>query len=191
MKKKYLALVVAIALVLGCVVGGTVAWLTANTNPLVNTFTAGNIDITLAETTTAYKMVPGETIAKDPKVTVEAGSEACWLFVKVDKSTNYGTYLNEPAIIVGEGGWTKLEGVDNVDNVYYRKVAANVNEDQPFQVLVDNKVTVNEDVTKEQMDNITNKTVDNPTLTFTAYAIQQSSFDTALAAWTEISTPAL
>ena len=31
-------------------------------------------------------MIPGKTLAKDPMVTVEAGSEACYLFVKVEET---------------------------------------------------------------------------------------------------------
>lgn len=71
-------------LVVGCAVGGTIAWLTATTEPVVNTFTYGKIKIELTETTgTEYKIIPGVNISKDPKVTVKADSEACWLFVKV------------------------------------------------------------------------------------------------------------
>lgn len=81
----------ALVLVIGCVAGGTVAWLVAKTDTVVNTFTYGNINIALAETTgTNYKVIPGTVIEKDPKVTVKAGSEACWLFVKVEES---GTFV--------------------------------------------------------------------------------------------------
>lgn len=78
--KKSIALLVAVSMIVGCVIGGTLAWLTATTRPVTNTFTVGNVDITLAETTANYKMVPGNTIDKDPTVTVRAKSEACWLF---------------------------------------------------------------------------------------------------------------
>ena len=71
-------------LVLSFTIGGTLAWLTDTTEPVTNTFTYGDINITLAETTEVYKMVPGNSISKDPSVTVESGSEACWLFVKVE-----------------------------------------------------------------------------------------------------------
>ena len=60
--KKSIALVLALVLVVGGVVGGTIAWLTDETEEIKNTFTVGNIDIELAETTTNYKMIPGETI---------------------------------------------------------------------------------------------------------------------------------
>ena len=37
----------ALGLVIGCAGGGTVAWLTAQTEPVVNTFTYGDINIEL------------------------------------------------------------------------------------------------------------------------------------------------
>ena len=81
MKKKVLS-IVAVVLVLCCAIGGTLAWLTDRTNPVVNTFTVGDINIELKESENLnLKMVPGNTIAKDPKVTVKADSEACYLFV--------------------------------------------------------------------------------------------------------------
>ena len=93
MKKKLLIPIMILILVIGAV-GGTLAWLTDKTDPVTNTFTVGNVDITLAETTgKTYKMVPGQTITKYPKVTVEAGSEECWLFVKIEKSTNYDNFM--------------------------------------------------------------------------------------------------
>ena len=49
---KLIAAVLAIVLVVGGVVGGTVAWLIATPDPVVNTFTYGDIDITLTETDT-------------------------------------------------------------------------------------------------------------------------------------------
>lgn len=65
----------ALVLVIGCAVGGTIAWLTAQTDPVVNTFTYGDINIDLKETTgNDYKIIPGVDIEKDPKVTVKANS---------------------------------------------------------------------------------------------------------------------
>lgn len=64
----------------------SLAWLTAKADPVKNTFMFGDIDIALAESADAFKMVPGASIQKDPIVTVIEGSEACWLFIKVDQS---------------------------------------------------------------------------------------------------------
>lgn len=176
MKKKTLALVLALTLLVAGVVGGTLAWLTDRTAEVKNTFTVGDINIGLTETTTDYKMVPGNTIAKAPTVTVKANSEACWLFVKVTKSENLDTFIT---YAIAEG-WTALPGVDGV---YYREVPASA-ADQTFSVLADNAVTVKDTVTKEMLtaDGFT-----NPTLTFKAYAIQKDHFTTAAAAWAEVS----
>lgn len=88
--KKALAMMLSLVLVIGCVVGGTLAWLTANSDPITNTFTESNIDITLSENNPANRtaqMIPGWTITKNPEVTVAADSEDCWLFVKITEST--------------------------------------------------------------------------------------------------------
>ena len=127
MKKKTLALVLALTLLVAGVVGSTLAWLTDQTAEVKNTFTVGDINIGLTETTTDYKMVPGNTIAKDPTVTVKANSEACWLFVKVTESTDLKDFIT---YAIAEG-WTALPGVDGV---YYREVPASA-ADQPFSVL--------------------------------------------------------
>ena len=174
MKKKTLALVLALTLLVAGVVGGTLAWLTDRTAEVKNTFTVGDINIGLTETTTDYKMVPGNTIAKDPTVTVKANSEACWLFVKVTESANLDDFITY-AIATG---WTELEA-----GVYYREVPASA-ADQTFSVLAGDAVTVKSDVTRAMLE--TAKT-DAPTLTFKAYAIQKDHFATADAAWAEVS----
>lgn len=165
MKKKAIVLFLACALLIGCAIGGTLAWLTAKTAPVINTFTVGDIQIALDETTEDFQMVPGYTIAKDPKVTVNADSEACWLFVKVEKSTSpaFDSYCTFNIA----DGWTELTAGSGI---YYREVAA-VATDTPFYVLKDNQVTVKETVTKEMMETIDGGKA-KPTLTFTAYACQ-------------------
>ena len=170
-----LVLVVAVASV-----GGTIAWLTATTDPVVNTFTVGDINIELNETTTNYKMVPGNTIAKNPKVTVEAGSEACWLFVKIEESANLSNFITY-SVDEGVDKWTKLTGVDNV---YFREVPATTTSAAEFYVLTNNQVTVKDTVTKTMMNDLTDAT--RPTLTFTAYAVQKDNIADAATAWAKL-----
>ena len=182
MKKKTSALFAALVLVLVGAIGGTMAWLTAESGEVVNTFTVSGIDITLAETTGPnYKMVPGYTIEKDPTVKVKAGSEECYLFVKLEKSANFSDFLTYGMA----DGWSELE---NVDDVYYRVVDAS-DADQPFGVLNGDQVAVSGSVTKEMMDSLGKGTY--PTLTVTAYASQfmkdnDNSFAPA-EAWANIS----
>lgn len=172
---KTMFMILAVVLIVGISVGGTLAWLTATSGPVVNTFTVGDINITLTETTTDYKMVPGNTINKDPKVTVKAGSEACWLFVKIEKSTNLDSFITYSVA----NGWTALDGVDGV---YYREVSATT-ADTEFPVLANDRVTVKNTVTKTMMNELQNDGATQPTLTFTAYAVQKDNVATAADAW--------
>ena len=171
-------MMLALVLVLGCAVGGTVAWLVAKTEPVVNTFTYGDINITLTETKPANrqaKIIPGVDIEKDPKVTVKADSEACWLFVEVKEE---GTFVANKVTYSVDDGWTKGDGTKIPENVYYRAVDA-VTTDTDFAVLKDNKICVSEELTKSDIQSITTQ----PKLTFTAYAVQKDGMDTAAAAW--------
>lgn len=182
MKKKVLS-IVAVVLVLCCAIGGTLAWLTAKSDVVTNTFTPSNIKIELKENTGAqYKMVPGQTIKKDPAAKVFAGSEECWLFVKIEKSTNFDQYLTyKPAT-----GWDLVTGTDNV---YARKVTT-ADFGTAFSVLQNDQVTVKSDVTEAMMEGLT--AANYPTLTITAYATQlhKSATEdfTAVDAWAAAST---
>ena len=181
--KKTLTVIIALVLVVVMSVAGTVAYLTATTGPVVNTFTVGNIDIALAETATDFKMVPGSDIAKDPKVTVVGGSEACWLFVKVEKSDNLDSFVTYNIA----DGWTELTGVSGVSGVFYREVAASTS-DQVFSVLANDKVTVKDTVTKTMMDDLGETGATQPTLTFTAYAVQKDNIADAATAWAQFAS---
>ena len=176
MKKKVLS-IVAVVLVLCCAIGGTLAWLTDKTAPVVNTFTVGDINIELTESENLnLKMVPGNTITKDPKVTVKDGSEACWLFVKVEKSANFDSFMTYEMA----DGWTALP---DVTGVYYREVAATTAATD-FSVLKDNSVLVKDGVTKTMLNGLDETTF--PTLTFTAYAVQKDNVADAATAWSKL-----
>lgn len=183
--KVFLSLL-ALVLVAGCAVGGTIAWLTATTEPVVNTFTYGKIKIKLTETTgTEYKIIPGVNISKDPKVTVIGGSEACWLFVKVAEK---GTFVTDKVTYSIAEGWTALDAT-NHPGVYYREVDA-VTADTNFNVLAGDAtypngvVTVSENLTKKDIKGLTET---RPQLIFTAYAVQKDGINTAAEAWAQVS----
>lgn len=170
MKKKSLALVLALAMIVVCVVGGTLAWLTDKTDPVTNTFTYGDINITLDESENLdLKMIPGYTITKDPKVTVKAGSEKCYLFVKVEKSANFDNFMTYDMAT----GWKQLKDASNNDvpGVFYREVETST-ANQEFGVLKNDQVTVKTDVTKTMLNALNVEGATQPTLTFTAYACQ-------------------
>jgi hypothetical protein len=102
---KVLILLLTLVLLIGCAAGGTLAWLMTKTDPVVNTFTVGNVAITLKEhvlnpTTGQWQQpealtdvgnqgiqaLPGREILKDPTLTVLKGSEKCYVrvFIKIN-----------------------------------------------------------------------------------------------------------
>lgn len=178
MKKKLFISVVAVALVACFAIGGTLAWLADSTQTVTNTFTVGDINITLDEDTgSTYKVTPGTNITKDPEVTVKANSEDCWLFVKVDEK-NWPVGLDYTIA----DGWTELTGVEGVNGVYYRTVDSST-ADQVYAVLKDNTVTVSSSLTKDDLQDMN---TNQPSLAFTAYAVQQENLATPEAAWAAV-----
>lgn len=185
MKKKAIVAVVALVLVLCCAMGGTLAWLVDSTTEVKNTFTYGDINIALSESKDLdLRMIPGNPIDKDPTVTVEANSEDCWLFVKIEKSDNFDDFMTYSIA----DGWTRLtedtKGNAISDLIYWCEVDAS-NEQQAFEVLEDNEVSVLGAVTKDNLNALDANGASNyPTLTFTAYAVQRdTNITTAAQAW--------
>ena len=197
---KLVALVLVLALLMGGAIGGTLAWLFTNTEPVVNTFTVGNIELELKETFNTKsensesndrwvgKMVPGGKLAKDPYVKVSADSEDCWVFVEV---------IEEGAATVGNDTYgfdhfieytvdtTKWEEVGTTEKgvVYGYKEAIDTDDEKGKELyllvgegegaLKNGFVSVKSTVTKEMMTAVASGTA--PKLTFTAFAIQSKN----------------
>ena len=180
MKKstKFVALLLVLVLLLGGAIGGTIAYLTDKSETVENTFTAGDVSITLVESDNLdLKMVPGKEIKKDPKVTVSADSEDCYVFVKVEAEN--GVILSSATVNAATDyityaiadGWTKLDGVDGV---YYLVADTAEEKGEAISVLDGDKVTVLTTVTKDMMTDVKDGTAKEPELSFTAYAIQSA-----------------
>lgn len=200
MKKKTLALLLSVVLILGCAIGGTLAWLTDKTNSVKNTFTDSDIEITLTEdkggTNKKFQMIPGFVIDKNPTVSVGEESEDCWLFVKITESStpDLNEYIAYAIDGQDETGWTIIDDNDSNENtiVIARKVYKDADE-KTFSILgkgsytYDNGTTdsadditvswekdqvgVKPEVTKAMMEAISDEK-EQPTLTFEAYAVQ-------------------
>ena len=161
-------------------VGGTAAWLAAKSDPIASTFTFGDINITLKDEDPQegqIKIIPGVDIKKDLRVTVQADSVDCWLFVKVEET---GTFVDGKVTYAMDDGWTQGDGSPIPEDVYYREVNG-ATTDRVFSVLKDDKITVSNELTKGDIENIT-----GPTLTFTAYAVQKEGINAAADAWATI-----
>lgn len=179
MKTKTIAMIMAMVMMVVCMVSGTLAWLTASTTDVQNTFTTADIGLTLTETPNAKskpelekndiwqaQMIPGFSYTKDPKVEVSADSVDCYLFVKFEETNTPSTYLTYTSTLTTANGWTQGDGTDIPTNVWYRKVMTS-DTTRSWELLSGNTIAVKDTVTKDNMT-----TAASATLTYTAYASQ-------------------
>ena len=205
---KSVFLMLALVLVIGCTIGGILAWLTAQTGDVENTFVAGQIGTLELEeeadqiTTTEghqFIVIPGVDITKDPKVTYTPTTEDgtvpvdAYVFVELTgigqnkwawnaTAAQYEIKSGNNVVLSFKiaDGWT---AVPNVSDVYYKTSTGTTGlTDDP--IIKDNKITVSHLITEDDVE-IVATAADK--LTFTAYAIQQQGFDTVTAAWNEVS----
>ena len=169
-KFKSMAMSMAVLMLAFCIIGGTIAYLTAVTNEITNVFTFGAVNIELTETSgQSYNLIPGKVHTKNPTLTVEANSVECWLFAKVVETANFDNYVDYDIA----DGWTELAGEEGV---YYRKVAVS-DQDQSFGILLNDQVKI--------LDTVTNNN-EEVKLSFKGYACQSEGFDDVTKAWEQV-----
>lgn len=187
--RKTLILAACAILLVCATVVGTLAYLTS-TATVKNTFTVGNVKITMDEmdvddstpnaerdTENKYKLLPGKTYVKDPTIHVDSNSEDCWLFVKVDNGlTGYEGELTI-AKQLENNGWSAVDGEENVyvygDKPVVAKDAANVKVFEEFSVASN----VNEETLNHLKD---------AEINVTAYAVQGAELKTVADAWNAV-----
>jgi len=157
-RARTLIAVIAVMLVLTSAVGVTLAWLSDTHKIETVVFKDSDINIVFEDEKSSQnvKLVPGHTVDKDPVVTVKAGSEKCYLFVKLGKNIgDNGESLldskgNEIAVFDdlisynvieadepgADKGWVKLKDKNGneIKGVYY-KVIETSGKDQVYRVL--------------------------------------------------------
>lgn len=185
MKKTSKALLLSLCAVLlvTASVLGTMAYLTSQ-DQVVNTFTVGNVAITLDEKdvdnstlgendrdkANAYKLMPGHNYEKDPIVHVDANSEDCYLFVKVVNEIANIEAEKTVAQQMTEKGWV---AVDAANGIY----VYTTDKTNPAVVTKGSNITVFENFTiAGNVDNTTLATYADKTITVNAYAIQADGF---------------
>ena len=211
--KQILAIVLSMALVACISVAATVAYLTDVTDTVTNTFTIGDIEITLDEadvyepgsvdpsaepgkeipyaprvTKNDYQLFPGSEYDKDPTVHVAANSEASYIFV---------TVLNEIAAIEENDDEDYVNIADQITvtnewNEYTPGTdVAPVNGAKVYYKTLD-KTTKNTDLVVFEGfkidDDINSNTLANyqgKTVVINAYAIQQANLDVD-SAWEQV-----
>lgn len=187
-------------------VGGTMAYITDSTQAVINTFTVGDVNITLTETEflgkdangkdsyasapaegvdNSYPMVPGKKYTKDPKVTVvttgdHATNIPIYLFVEMIEENDAADYLIYTPTLTTGNRWTQGDGTNIPSNVWYRTVKPTDTE-LSWNLLENDEITVNSNTVLE-----TNmETAAAAKLSFKAYAIQTENLEPA-AAWAAV-----
>ena len=182
MKKIFLSSL-ALILILIFSVSATYAYFT-DSAVAVNTFTVGQVGISLTEDTAAKSspgniLIPGLTYEKKPLITVDAESQPCWLFIRLENGLESIEVTGDGSIAaqLEENGWLPLEDAeDDAEDVYYYSSVVRAGE----TVSLFDSFTVSSDVKAEELADC-----DGATVGVTAYAVQAVGFDSAADAWAQ------
>lgn len=166
--KKSAIILIAVILILAIGAASTIAWFTS-VKSLTNTFTVGKVDITLTEpdwvSANDNLLVPGKALTKDPTVTVLAGSEKCYVFVKIETAADLETVIDYTVITVNPRAWVPLDGYPGV----YWQITEKSASATVIPVLTGNQVNVPTTIVAADLALV--QTADD-TMKITAYAIQ-------------------
>lgn len=178
MKKRIITIALVCALLATCF-GGTLAYL-KDTDAVKNTFTTGNVYISLDEQkigseertteTQDYKLFPGMTVTKDPTITLDAGSEDAWIAAKITFSGyNAKALISNGALF---NGTAEVVEVGNVLYVYVKDI-----QKADAKIVLFDTLKVPETWGNTEMAALNNMTID-----VEAYAVQANGFATCEAA---------
>ena len=185
MKKKIVSVCLVVCLLATAIIGTTLAYFT-DEKTVTNTFSSGNVTMTLDEapvgtdgqattgdrvTTNEYKLYPGKEYDKDPTITVAAGSEDCYLFVRVVNGLADLEAAGDTTIAkqMEKNGWTL---VDDETNVYMQSGIYSAEQ----KAVVFETFTIDKAETATTLAGATN-------IVITAYAVQAEGFASAQDAW--------
>ena len=191
-RTKALLLVMSALLLIVSTVFATMAYLTSQTNKITNTFTVGNVTITMDEAKVdvygnpldasdnivnvsaatrregnSYKIIPGHTYVKDPTIHIGATSEDCWLFVKLVNPLEGIIASKTITEQMQDNGWTIIDATNNIWAKTSKAIAG-------VDVKIFEYFTIKGDVALD---------ASYADITVQAYAVQADGFDSAIAAW--------
>ncbi|MFI3227998.1 MAG: SipW-dependent-type signal peptide-containing protein [Clostridia bacterium] len=162
MFKKYLAPVVALTLVAALAIGGTMAYLSDETEEVTNTFVFSEDNIVSLElietvfgdtynadglnyysfdslnldTATTYDMIPGDVLAKNPTVTVTG--DDCYVYIQVIEGNNEATseedFLEYSIIGSTTTGDYYWGEIDSTNGIYILMATNGTSVDTPYVV---------------------------------------------------------
>ena len=207
MKKKILVACLCVALAVLTIAGTTLAYLTSQ-ETVTNTFTVGKVEIKLDEAKAnadgtlvpnadrvkenSYKLIPGHTYNKDPRVTVLSGSESS--YIKMTVTFTKAAELDAIFAPTGADLTSIFNGYDSTNWIYkgntedttantrtyefwYKEAVAAPTADVALDALFD-QIKAPDSLTNSDLNNLKDLKI-----TVNAYAIQADGFATAEAAW--------
>lgn len=177
-KKNLLVMAMSMVLVAAVAVGGTLAYLTASTSAVTNTFTMNGITLTLQEQAQAvaqdqaYKqndgkaavalsanpitytnLVPGSQVSKEPVLTVAADSAACYVYAYVS-----GYDANE-TIAYNDAKWETVSTTAAGTLLRYTAAVPNAAAAQQLEAIF-TTVTINSGLTEAPTGGLASITVE-------------------------------
>ena len=208
--KKIAAIALSAVLLVGGSVAGTMAYLQSQTETVTNTFTVGQVHITLDEASVtkygekvpvdsdgkevrttqgnSYTLVPGQKYVKDPTVYVKGGSADCYLYVRIQSMTDFEKMVGSDGDSIFETSHYGLlssqvaqNGWTKLDGVPDVYYRAVSTASEQQEFKVFAGFELRSNLTN---DNVMNLGV-NP-INVTAYAIQSQGFTDAKAAWNAV-----
>ncbi len=203
-KMKTVLLCISVCLLVFASVMGTLAYL-SDTDEVVNTFTVGNVDITLDEADVdelgqvvgtdrvkenEYHLIPGGVYVKDPTVTVKKGSEASYVRMLVtisdmaDIKAVFGDDFLPENYVEGYDAaiWKCVKITDNGDNTAtyefrYKEAIDKLSQDKALEPLF-TKIKVPGEINGEELAKISEMKI-----SVLGNAIQKLGFENEDAAW--------
>ena len=158
--KKIVTAGLALVMVAGISVAGTLAYLTSTTGEVKNTFTVGSISMELKEekvtkadgvwtegtdlvTENRYENIyPGAELPKTPVVTIKAGSEPCYVYVCVENP-----FDAESVAVTYNEDWSAIETSGDKTVYKYKEIVDANSADVVLTGAPMTQVTISEDVT--------------------------------------------
>ena len=183
--KKILTIVLSAVIVASIAIGGTLAFLTAQTGALENVFRFDGIGIALSEysqydpqtnTGTAYPtdtqtVIPGTSVDKIPVVSVNANSTACYVYVKVDNTLN-ATVEDSASLDIDTANWEPLASPNHTNIYRYKAVVPKSATDTALPSVFTKLTFSGENITMENIASLNDKKV-----TVQAFAHQSGGND--------------
>lgn len=204
---KMLVLTICLITMMCITIFGTLAYLTDEAT-VTNTFTVGDVDITVDEAKVdadgvpvepevrvienQYHLIPGQTYAKDPTMTVLANSEDAYVRMMVtincleEMDEIFNEYVGSVITYIFEGynsaEWTYITETRNNDNTItyefrYKEPVATSNADQKLAPLF-TAITMPTTLTAEDMEKMADLEI-----IVEGHAIQMIGFEDADEAW--------